>query len=99
MTGRELYSKKLGDLHFWIMTLSSIPFFAVLWISGVIQGFAWLNPENTFVQTLAALKHAHVMRFITGIGISTAYVLFLYNVLQTFFGKYADGADAETISE
>jgi len=99
LTGRKLYSKKLGDLHFWIMTLSSIPFFAVLWISGVIQGFAWLNPENTFVQTLAALKHAHVMRFVTGIGIFTAYTLFVYNILQTFFGKYADETDAETISE
>ena len=66
LAGRELFSKKLGDLHFWIMTLASIPFFAVLWISGVIQGFAWLNPENTFVQTLAALKHAHWMRFTTG---------------------------------
>ena len=99
LTGRDLYSKKMGDLHFWIMTLSSIPFFAVLWISGVIQGFAWLNPENTFVQTLAALKHAHVMRLITGVGIFTAYILFMYNVLQTFFGKYADEATAETISE
>ena len=68
LAGRELFSKKLGDLHFWIMTLASIPFFAVLWISGVIQGFAWLNPENTFVQTLAALKHAHWMRFTTGGG-------------------------------
>ena len=75
------------------MTLASIPFFAVLWISGVIQGFAWLNPENTFVQTLAALKHAHIMRFATGGLIFISYFLFLYNVLQTFFGKY--GTDEE----
>ncbi len=99
LTGRDLYSKKMGDLHFWIMTLSSIPFFAVLWISGVIQGFAWLNPENTFVQTLAALRHAHIIRLLTGGGIFVAYILFLYNVLQTFFGKYADETEAETISE
>ena len=97
LTGRKLYSDKMGDLHFWIMTLASIPFFAVLWISGVIQGFAWLNPENTFVQTLAALKHAHVMRFVTGAAIFAAYFLFLYNVMQTFFGKYGDeSADVET---
>ncbi len=99
LMGRDLYSKKLGDLHFWIMTLASIPFFAVLWISGVIQGFAWLNPENTFVQTLAALKHAHVMRFVTGGGIFIAYTLFLYNIMQTFFGKYSEEAVTETISE
>lgn len=99
LTGRELYSKKLGDLHFWLMTLSSIPFFAVLWIAGVIQGFAWLNPENTFVQTLDALRHAHLMRFVTGIGIFVAYALFLYNILQTFFGKYSTEATAKIESE
>jgi cytochrome c oxidase cbb3-type subunit 1 len=102
LTGRKLYSEKMGDLTFWIMTLSSIPFFAVLWISGVIQGFAWLNPENTFVQTLAALKHAHVTRFVTGGGIFAAYFLFLYNVMQTFFGKYeeeAPAAEMEPVSE
>ena len=56
LAGRKLYSEKMGDLHFWLMTLASIPFFAVLWISGVIQGFAWLNPENTFVETVAAQR-------------------------------------------
>ena len=95
LAGRKLYSDKLGDLQFWLMTLASIPFFAVLWISGVIQGFAWLNPENTFVDTLAALKHAHWMRFATGGLIYIAYFLFLYNVLQTFFGKYHEES-AET---
>jgi cytochrome c oxidase cbb3-type subunit 1 len=99
LAGRELFSKKLGDLHFWIMTLASIPFFAVLWISGVIQGFAWLNPENTFVQTLAALKHAHVMRFATGGFIFISYFLFLYNVMQTFFGKYGPDTDVEPAAE
>ena len=96
LAGRKLYSEKLGDLQFWIMTLASIPFFAVLWIGGVIQGYAWLNPENTFVETLAALRHAHIVRFSTGGVIFLSYFLFLYNVMQTFFGKYHDEADTET---
>jgi len=97
LAGRRLYSEKLGDLQFWIMTLSSIPFFAVLWISGVVQGYAWLNPENSFVETLAAIKHAHIVRFVTGGGIFAAYFLFLYNVMQTFFGKYDDDDETETV--
>lgn len=96
LAGRRLYSEKLGDLQFWVMTLASIPFFAVLWISGVIQGYAWLNPENTFIETLEALKHAHWMRFATGGLIFAAYFMFLYNVLQTFFGKYPEEDKAET---
>jgi cbb3-type cytochrome oxidase subunit 1 len=95
LAGRRLYSEKLGDLQFWIMTLASIPFFAVLWISGVVQGYAWMNPENSFVETLAAIRHAHIARFSTGALIFLSYFLFLYNVLQTFFGKYHDDDDAE----
>lgn len=96
MAGRPLYSEKLGDLQFWIMTLASIPFFAVLWISGVVQGYAWLNPANSFVETLEAIRHAHIMRFSTGGLIFLAYFLFLYNVMQTFFGKYGETAEKET---
>ena len=96
LAGRRLFSEKLGDLQFWIMTLASIPFFAVLWISGVVQGYAWLNPENSFVETLEAIRHAHIMRFATGVLIFLAYFLFLYNVLQTFFGKYGDESETET---
>jgi cytochrome c oxidase cbb3-type subunit 1 len=95
LAGRKLYSEKLGDLQFWVMTLASIPFFAVLWIGGVIQGYAWLNPENTFIETLEALKHAHWIRFSTGGLIFAAYFMFLYNVLQTFFGKYPEEDTAE----
>jgi cytochrome c oxidase cbb3-type subunit 1 len=94
LAGRKLFSDKLGDMHFWIMTLASVPFFAVLWISGVIQGFAWLNPEITFVQTLEALKHAHWMRFASGAFIFGSYFLFFYNIMQTFFGKYREEDEA-----
>lgn len=97
LTARKLYSEKLGDLQFWIMTLASIPFFAVLWISGVVQGYAWLNPENTFIETLAAIRHAHIMRFATGGLIFLAYFLFLYNVLQTLWGKYAEEDLVESV--
>lgn len=99
LAGRKLFSDRLGDIQFWVMTLASIPFFAVLWISGAIQGYGWLNPENTFVQTLAALKHAHIMRFTTGGLIFLSYFLFLYNVVQTFFGKYDDEAKVVVESE
>jgi len=99
IAGRRLYSERLGDLQFWIMLLASIPFFAVLWISGVIQGFAWLDPSNTFVETLAAIRHAHIVRFSTGAMIYAAYFLFLFNVLETFFGKYSDDQAAEPVAE
>lgn len=94
IAGRKIYSEKLGDLTFWTMFLASVPFFAVLWISGVIQGFAWMNPENSFVETLAAIRHAHIVRFASGALIYLSYFLLLYNVLETFFGKYDEETEA-----
>lgn len=100
LAGRKLYSEKLGDMHFWLMTLASVPFFAVLWIGGVIQGYAWQNPEITFIKSLEMLKHAHWARFSTGSLIFVAYFIFFYNVMQTFFGKYgSDKTPAEAAAE
>ena len=50
---------------------------------------------TTLVETLEALKHAHWMRFATGGLIFAAYFLFLYNIMQTFFGKYPEEVEAE----
>ncbi|HAZ14488.1 MAG: hypothetical protein A2X86_00325 [Bdellovibrionales bacterium GWA2_49_15] len=87
LMGTELFSKKLGDLHFWLMTISSIPFFAVLWIGGIQQGLAWLNPEITFLEALEPLKHSHIARFASGSLILISVLLFLYNIVETLAGK------------
>ena len=61
MAGRPLFSKKLGNQTFWIMAIASIPFFSSLFISGHIQGYMWLDPENTWIQTLMATKNWHII--------------------------------------
>ena len=51
IVNRPLHNPKLADQTFWIMLIASVPFFTSLFISGVIQGNMWLDPENTFVKT------------------------------------------------
>lgn len=83
---RPLFSQRLANLHFMITFLASIPFFAVLWVSGVLQGFAWLNPEVTFLDSLRALMPYHMMRWAAGSVIFLAQFIFLYNIWETIFG-------------
>ena len=90
MIGKKLYSERLANAHFWLMTIASVPFFAVLWISGVIQGFLWLNPENTFLEVLRLMKPYHVIRMLSGALILASIILFIYNIVETCAGKGGD---------
>ncbi len=83
---RPLFSEKLANLHFLLTFLASIPFFAVLWVSGVIQGLAWLDLEVTFLDSLRAMKPYHMMRWFSGSVIAMAQIIFLYNIWETLLG-------------
>lgn len=88
--GKKLYSEKLANLHFWLMTVASVPFFAILWLSGVIQGYLWLNPENTFLETLRIMRPYHNIRMLSGALILASVVVFIYNIMETCAGKGGD---------
>ena len=87
IVNRPLHNPKLADQTFWIMLIASVPFFTSLFISGVIQGNMWLNPENTFVQTLMSTKSWHILRAVSGGFIVYAYFQFVHNVVMTLIGK------------
>lgn len=84
--GRELYSPRLGDLHFWLTMLGGIPFFAILWIGGVVQGLSWLNLDISFVEGLRIMWPYQLMRWLTGSLILGAQALLLFNIWVTWFG-------------
>lgn len=88
--GKKLYSERLANLHFWLMTFACIPFFAILWISGVIQGFMWKNPEITFLETIKVMKPYHGIRMLSGALILASVILFIYNIMETCAGKGGD---------
>jgi cytochrome c oxidase cbb3-type subunit 1 len=87
IANRPLFNPKLADQTFWIMLIASVPFFTSLFVSGVIQGNMWMDPENTFVQTLMATKSWHTIRALSGAFIIYAYFLFVHNVIMTLLGK------------
>ncbi len=68
--GREIYSLKLVETHFWIATVGIVLYISSMWISGIMQGLMWraVNQDGTltysFVESVQAMHPFYVMRFL-----------------------------------
>ena len=80
IVGRPLFDKKLGNITFWIMAIATIPFLAPYLFQAIFRAM-WLNPENTFVQTLMATKPWHIIRALSIGLIFFAYFYFYITLL------------------
>ena len=91
--GKELYSKRLADVHFWLGTFGILLYVISMWVAGVTQGLMWraLNPDGslmypTFVETLIALKPMYWMRLIGGSLYLVGMIMMAYNLARTMAG-------------
>lgn len=87
--GREIYSKKIIEAQFWIMTIGIVFYFSSMWIAGIVQGMMWrdITPlgqlKYSFIDTVAVLKPYFIMRSIGGLLYLVGFVMFIYNVVMT----------------
>ena len=91
--GKELHSKRLADLHFWLGTFGILLYVISMWVSGVTQGLMWraLSPDGslmypTFVETLIALRPMYWMRLIGGSLYLVGMIMMGYNLARTMAG-------------
>jgi cytochrome c oxidase cbb3-type subunit I len=82
LTGRSIYSKKLVNLQFGLITFGLTGFFLVLTAAGLIQGSAWHNGETVY-RVLPELAPFMACRAALGIFILTGALTGLYNLLMT----------------
>jgi len=87
--GRELYSIRLVETHFWIATIGVVLYIAAMWIAGVMQGLMWraVNADGTltysFVQEMEARFPYYVVRLIGGTIFFLGMLLMAWNVWKT----------------
>ncbi len=87
--GRELYSLKLAEAHFWIATTGIVLYISSMWISGIMQGLMWraANPDGTltysFVESVQAMHPFYVVRFLGGLVFLSGMFVMAYNIWQT----------------
>lgn len=93
MFKREIYSKKIMDIQFWIMTLGIILYFSSMWIAGITQGMMWRatdefgNLAYSFVDTVSVLHIYYVIRGIAGVLYLVGFFMFIYNIIMTMIAS------------
>lgn len=86
---REIYSKKLMEIQFWIMTLGIILYFSSMWISGITQGIMWRATDEygslaySFMNVVETLHIYYVIRALAGVLYLAGFFIFIYNLVMT----------------
>jgi cytochrome c oxidase cbb3-type subunit I/II len=97
--GRELWSRRLADGHFWLGTFGILLYVAAMWVSGITQGLMWRAVDSTgalqypnFVETVNAIRPMYWMRLVGGTMYLAGMCMMAYNLWRTArAGKAVDG--------
>jgi len=90
--GRELYSLKLVEVHFWIATIGIVLYITAMWVSGIMQGLMWraVNTDGTltysFVESVQAMHPFYIVRFLGGLLFLCGAIIMAYNLWKTVVG-------------
>ncbi|MGC1954805.1 MAG: cytochrome-c oxidase, cbb3-type subunit I [Gammaproteobacteria bacterium] len=90
--GRELYSLKLVEVHFWVATIGIVLYITAMWVAGIMQGLMWraVNPDGTltysFVESVQAMHPYFIIRFLGGILFLSGTLVMAYNLWKSVAG-------------
>lgn len=101
VSGREVYSVRLANVHFWLILAGQLLFTTTLWIAGIMQGTMWkaTNPDGSltysFLDSVAALYPYWKIRFAAGVIYFLGILVFAFNLVMTARGAGRGGASGE----
>jgi len=90
---KDMYSKPLIELHFWIATIGVVIYIAAMWIAGVMQGLMWRAFEAdgtltySFVESVKANFPFYVIRLLGGLCFLSGMLIMAFNVFKTLANK------------
>jgi cytochrome c oxidase cbb3-type subunit I/II len=87
---KELWSKKLAEVHFWIGTVGILLYIVAIYAAGVTQGLMWRAFDETgrllypdFVETTLRLIPMYWVRVMGGVLYLTGALLCVFNAIMT----------------
>lgn len=86
---REIYSRKLMDIQFWMQTVGIVLYFSSMWIAGITQGMMWRatdqygNLAYSFIDTVVMLHPYYLIRATGGTLYLIGFLFFAYNFYKT----------------
>ena len=90
--GRELYSLRLVETHFWVSTVGIVLYITSMWVAGIMQGLMWraVNDDGTltysFVESVEAMHPFYVIRLLGGVLFFAGMVVMAWNLWKTVRG-------------
>ena len=87
--GRELYSLKLVEVHFWTSTIGIVLYIASMWVAGIMQGLMWraVNEDGTltysFVESVQAMHPYYIVRTLGGAFFLFGAIVMAYNLWRS----------------
>jgi cytochrome c oxidase cbb3-type subunit 1 len=90
--GRELYSLKLVEVHFWVSTIGIVLYITAMWVAGIMQGLMWRAANNdgtltySFVESVQAMHPFYIVRFLGGALFLIGSLVMCYNIYRTVAG-------------
>jgi len=86
---KELYSKKMITIQFWIQIFALILYSSSMWLSGILQGMIlraldrYGNLAYPFIESVAILEPYNFLRVIALLLFLVGFLLFVYNFYKT----------------
>ena len=90
--GREMYSVKLIEVHFWTSTIGIVLYIVSMWVAGVMQGLMWraVNDDGTltysFIETVKTMHPFYIIRLLGGALFLLGTLIMTYNLIRTVSG-------------
>ena len=90
--GREIYSVRLIEMHFWMATIGIVFYITAMWVSGIMQGLMWraVNEDGTlicnFIETVQAMHPYYMIRLLGGLIYLSGMLVMAYNLFRTIYG-------------
>lgn len=97
LIGREWYSRRLCEWHFWLSAVGVFVMFLDLGLAGVFQGFYWSSLQPWDVSHVGS-QPFWIVRLFAGLAMAAGFVCFVYNLLMTYRGARLHAAGAQPVA-
>jgi cytochrome c oxidase cbb3-type subunit 1 len=91
--GRELWSFKLGNWSFWLITAGISTMGLVLTAGGLMQGFMWMDAAE-WLNSVAPVSPFWFVRTLSGISMDLGMSLLVFNLMMTALGRPVPAEEA-----
>jgi cytochrome c oxidase cbb3-type subunit 1 len=91
LCGRELWSWRMGNLSFWLITAGITTMGLVLTFAGLQQGFQWMNGEE-WVYSIIHMRPYWFVRTLSGVSMDVGMSLLVVNLMMTALSSASEAS-------